>query len=77
MHVKQQREGLDLYDKSTSYVDRQTEIDAYKVAVTEARRIGFDDAQILDYLWVEWITPEEHKRLAESLGIGGRGEKRK
>jgi len=69
VHVKQQREGLDLYDKSKSYVDRQTEVDAYKVAIEEARRIGFDDEQILDYLWVEWITPEEHKRLARRLQV--------
>jgi hypothetical protein len=71
VHVKQQREGLDLYDKSRSYVDRQTEIDAYEVTVKEARRIGFDDEQILNYLWVEWITPEEHKRLARRLKVAG------
>ena len=71
VHVKQQRKGFDLYDKSKSYVDRQTEIDAYEVTVREARRIGFDDAQILNYLWVEWITPEEHQRLARRLKVAG------
>lgn len=73
VHVKQQRQGLDLYDKQTSYVDRQTEIEAYKVAVKEARRIGFDDRRVLNYLWVEWITPEEHKRLARWLEVGDSG----
>ena len=34
---------------------------------------GYDDEQILNYLWVEWITPAEHKRLAKSLEIDGRG----
>ena len=29
VHVKQQRQGLDLYDASYSYVDRPTEIEAY------------------------------------------------
>ncbi len=69
VHVKQQRQGLDLYDKSYSYVDRPTEIEAYTIAVQEARRLGMKDLEILDYLHVEWITPAEHKRLASSVGI--------
>ncbi|MDD5170424.1 MAG: hypothetical protein PHN75_16530 [Syntrophales bacterium] len=62
-HVKQYMEGRDLYDCSKAYVDRETEIEAYKVTVQEARRIGLDDAAISNYLRVSWITPEEHKRL--------------
>ncbi len=69
VHVKQQRLGLDLYDKSYSYVDRPTEIEAYEVAIREAKRLGMNKKEILDYLLVEWITPEEHKRLASSIGI--------
>lgn len=69
VHVRQQRDGLDLYDKTKDYVDRLTEIDAYALAVKEARRIGFTDAQILNYLQVEWITPQEHRRLAERLNV--------
>ena len=69
VHVKQQRQGLDLYDKSYSYVDRPTEIEAYEVAVKEARHLGMNDKKILDYLHVEWITPEEHKRLASRMGL--------
>ncbi len=69
VHVKQQRKGLDLYDKSYSYVDRPTEIEAYIVAVEEAKRLGMKYDRILDYLYVEWITPEEHKRLATSIGL--------
>ena len=68
-HVKQHHGGLDLYDRSKAYVDRQTEIDAYAITVKEARRIGLTDKQILDYLKVEWITPEEHLRLAKKLNI--------
>ena len=70
VHVRQQREGLDLYDKSYPYVDRPTEIEAYKVSVNEAKRLGMNDKEILDYLQVEWITPEEHKRLATHVGVG-------
>ena len=69
VHVKQHRQGLDLYDRSKAYVDRPTEIDAYAVAVKEAKRIGLTDKQVLDYLCVEWITPEEHLRLAKKLDI--------
>ena len=69
VHVRQQRAGLDLYDKSYSYVDRPTEIEAYKIAISEAKRLGMSDKEILDYLQVEWITTEEHKRLATHLGV--------
>ncbi len=69
VHVKQQRKGLDLYDKSYSYVDRPTEIEAYIVAVEEAKRLGMDYDKILDYLQVEWITPDEHKRLVTHVGL--------
>ncbi len=69
VHVMQQRKGLDLYDKSYSYVDRPTEIEAYEIAVMEAKNLGMNNKEILDYLFVEWITPEEHKRLASHVGI--------
>jgi len=69
VHVKQHRQGLDLYDRSKAYVDRETEINAYAVTVKEARRLGLSDKQILDYLRVEWITPEEHLRLAKRLEL--------
>ena len=69
VHVKQQRQGLDLYDKSYSYVDRPTEIEAYAIAVEEARRLGMSDNEIFDYLHVEWISHDEHKRLASRVGV--------
>jgi hypothetical protein len=69
VHVRQHQDGLDLYDRSKAYVDRQTEIEAYEVTVKEARRIGLTDREIFDYLNVEWITPEEHLRLAGKFNI--------
>jgi hypothetical protein len=69
VHVKQQRQGIDLYDKSYSYVDRPTEIEAYAIAVEEARKLGMDDHEIFDYLHVEWISHDEHKRLASKVGV--------
>ncbi len=70
-HVKQHLQGRNLYDRSKAYVDRETEIDAYRITVQEARRIGLNDDAIVNYLHVSWITPEEHKRLARSLDVGG------
>ena len=69
VHVMQQRQGLDLYNKSYAYVDRPTEIEAYEIAVLEAKNLGMNKEEILDYLLVEWITPEEHKRLASHVGL--------
>lgn len=69
VHVKQQRQGLDLYDSSYAYVDRPTEIEAYEIAVEEARRLGMKDDEIFEYLHVEWISTDEHKRLASHVGV--------
>lgn len=69
VHVKQQRQGLDLYDSSYAYVDRPTEIEAYEIAVEEARRLGMKDDEIFDYLHVNWISHDEHMRLASRVGI--------
>ncbi|MEE9913279.1 MAG: hypothetical protein K4571_16340 [Deltaproteobacteria bacterium] len=68
-HVKQHSQGRDLYDGRTAYVDRETEIEAYRITVREARRIGLGDNAIFDYLRVPWITPEEHQRLARRLHV--------
>jgi hypothetical protein len=68
-HVKQHLQGRNLYDRSKAYVDRETEIEAYQVTVQEARRIGLNDNAIANYLRVSWITPEEHKRLADRMKV--------
>lgn len=68
-HVKQQRQGRNLYDRSKPYVDRETEIEAYRITVREARRIGMNDEAIRDYLRVPWLSPEDQERLARRLNI--------
>jgi hypothetical protein len=70
-HVKQHLAGRNLYDRDKAYVDRETEIEAYRVTVEEARRIGLNDEAITNYLRVSWITSEEHRRLARRMGITG------
>lgn len=69
VHVRQFLEGKELFDDRFDYADRPTEVEAYRFAVEEARRIGLDDERICLYLKTEWMTDEEHKRLAESLGV--------
>jgi hypothetical protein len=77
VHVKQFLDGKNLFDERYSYVDRPTEIEAYKHTVEEARRIGFNDKQIADYLYVEWITQEEYRRLLRTLGVSPNGDSKK
>jgi hypothetical protein len=69
VHVKQYLQGKDLFDRSHSYVDRATEIEAYHCSVEEARRIGMDDDAISEYVYVEWISRKEHVRLLKVLGV--------
>lgn len=69
VHVKQFKEGRELFDSRYEYVDRPTEIEAYRVGTKEARRIGLNDSDIFDYLEVPWISKEEHRRLAKACEL--------
>jgi len=69
VHVKQFMEGMELWDKRYSYVDRPTEIEAHIHAVREARRIGMKEGEIVDYLRVEWISKKEFERLLRTLDV--------
>jgi len=67
VHVKQMMEGRELFDNKFTYVDRQTEIEAYVITATEAKKIGMKRKEIADYLSVEWATKQENKRLIETV----------
>lgn len=69
VHVKQFMEGKKLFDDSFGYVDRPTEIEAYRYAVGEARRLGLDDQRIRSYLKTEWITEDQLRRLVKTVGL--------
>ena len=86
VHVKQFRDGKELslvFGKRFEYVDRPTELEAYKHTIKEARRLGMTDDEIIDYLNVTWLDEEELTRLARHLrvkvsrkpGSGRRSEK--
>jgi len=69
VHVKQFMEGKELFDMHYGYSERPTEIEAYRVAVEEARRLGLSDERICDYLKTEWMSDESLKRLAKALNV--------
>lgn len=69
VHVKQFMEGKELFDHNFSYVERPTEVEAYRTAVEEARRLGLGDRRICSYLKTEWMTDEEFGRLAKAVGV--------
>lgn len=68
-HVKQQREGADLYPENVAYVDIPTEIEAYEYTVKAGRHIGMTDGEILNYLYVEFISNKDLIKLAKRLGL--------
>ena len=68
-HVRQFMEGKELFDPQYSYVERPTEIEAYRYTVQEARRIGLSDARICEYLKTEWISDRDLKFLAKAVDV--------
>lgn len=69
VHVRQFREGKPLFDETYEYHERPTELEAYRHAVKEARRLGMSDADIFEYLKVDWMTENEVRKLARNLGV--------
>jgi hypothetical protein len=67
IHIWQITKGKDVFDRSVSYVDAPTEIEAYRYTIEDAKRIGFSRKDIVDYLKVRWITDEEHSRLVKAV----------
>lgn len=69
VHVRQFMEGKELFDNRYDYIDRPTEIEAYRHAVEEAKKLGLSDERICEYLKTEWMNDEELKRLAKTLNV--------
>lgn len=68
-HVKQFMDGKELFDPKYEYVDRPTEIEAYRYTVQEARRLGLSDERICLYLRTEWMGENDFRRLARSVNV--------
>ena len=69
VHVRQFLEGKELYDQAFEYVDRPTELEAYRTTVVEARRIGMDEDEILKYLRMDAADDSELGKLMERIGV--------
>lgn len=69
VHVRQFYDGRELFDSKYSYADRPTEIEAYRVCVEEARRIGLTEEEIFGYLEVPWMSKKDHERLAKHCDV--------
>jgi hypothetical protein len=67
-HVKQWMNGRELFDPEYDYVDRPTEVEAYRYTVQEAKRIGLNDSRILQYLKTEWMSDDDLKKLVQNMG---------
>jgi hypothetical protein len=72
-HVLQRQGGAELWPPGFTYVERWTEVEAYRFVVEEARKIGVPDSFLREYLRVEWISEAEHLQLLEKLGVTARG----
>jgi hypothetical protein len=68
-HVKQFKDGRELFDPRYDYVDRPTEIEAYRYAVQEARRLGLSEERICIYLRTEWMGDSDFQRLAKAVNV--------
>jgi hypothetical protein len=68
-HVKQFMEGKELFDPRYDYVDRPTEVEAYRYTAKEARRLGLSEEQILRYLKTEWMDAESLQKLAKNVDV--------
>jgi len=69
VHVKQWMDGRELFDSDFAYIERPTEVEAYKIAVEEARRIGLSEERICEYLKTEWMSDEDFERLAWAMDV--------
>jgi hypothetical protein len=69
VHVKQYMEGKELFDANYNYAERPTEVEAYKAAVHEAKRLGLSDDRICQYLKTEWMSVADFRRLAETVNV--------
>jgi hypothetical protein len=69
VHVRQFMEGKKLFDDNFSYVRRPTEVEAYRLTVEEAKRLGLSDERICEYLKTEWMSARDLERLAEAVNV--------
>ena len=68
-HVRQHMDGRYLFDPRYDYVDRPTEIEAYRYAVQEAKRMGLGANEIREYLQTEMMSTQALEKLIKNMGV--------
>ncbi len=69
VHVRQMREGKELFDEKYKYIERPTELEAYDLAVEEAKKIGMSNDEIKEYLKVEWIPKKDFETFLKRFEL--------
>ena len=69
VHIRQFHDGKDLFDRRFRYSERPTEIEAYRVAAAEAKKMGMRGRELREYLVVDWITKDEFAKLLKEIGV--------
>lgn len=69
VHIKQHWDGRELFDKNYEYINRPTEIEAYKIAAEAGKRIGLSSIEISSYLEVPWVSKKDMKELEKNIGL--------
>lgn len=69
VHLRQMTLGMELFDKRYTYDQRPTELEAYRVSLEEARRLGLSEDFLRDYLSVPWINQEQYEKMLRALGV--------
>jgi hypothetical protein len=69
VHVRQFREGKELFADGFEYPDLPTEIEAYRVCIAEGRRLGMNDRELFEYLKVEWMSDRDVRKLARNVRV--------
>ncbi|XHH09975.1 MAG: hypothetical protein ACFCUE_04920 [Candidatus Bathyarchaeia archaeon] len=68
VHVNQVITGQE-FQEELPYIEKPTEIEAYQIAVDEARALGLDEKRILSYLDSDLLSNEELRQLAVTVGV--------
>jgi len=69
VHVRQFKEGKELFPEGFNYPDAPTEIEAYRVCIAEGRRLGMTDRELFKYLRVEWMDDKDVRKLAANVDV--------
>lgn len=67
IHIKQLLQGKELFDHRFDYTNRPTELEAYRYTIEEAKRIGMDGDDIVNYLRIKETDDIQMKRMMEKI----------